>query len=398
MLHTAGWATLAVLTAGSLSLTAQQPRDFDRTNARLTGTYELESTRGGNAQRAAETATRSLPPGQRDRVYQHLLARLEPPQRLSIDRDGRTITMASSRGPRSVFDADGRTQSERGPNGQMINTRAELFGDQLRVSTSGGSRGSDFSVTFESLNNGSVLRVTRRLDDEDLARPVTIQSYCRRTSVAARWDVYGPGPWFGRGSDRGRGRSGSGSAIVVPDGTRLLATLDTPVSMRSSRNGEPFTMTVRSPGEFQGARIDGVVARINAYRDGENGQDMRMDFRTIEFRGRSADFDAYLNTIRLPDGTILRVDDEGDVRDRDDNRGGDAVRNGAIGVGVGAIIGAIAGGGKGAAIGAVVGGVGGVGGGAILSRDHGQLDLPRGAGSSSTTPCCRRRRKRALTP
>ena len=76
-------------------------------------------------------------------------------------------------------------------------------------------------------------------------------------------------------------------AILVPDGTRLFATLDTPLSMRNSRNGEPFTMTVHSPAEYQGARIDGVITRVNAYRNSGNVMDMRVDFRTIELRGRS---------------------------------------------------------------------------------------------------------------
>ncbi len=185
-----GWVTLALLTAGSLSLTAQRQRNQDSNFAPLSGTYKLESTRGGNPQRAAEAATRSLPPGQRDRAYQSLLSRLDPPQTLSIDRRGRTITIASSRGPRSVFDANGQTRRERGPNGRTVNTRTELNRNQLTVSTTGGGRGSDFSVTFQALNNGAGLLVTRRLDDDDLRQPVTIQSYYRRTDTAPRWDVY----------------------------------------------------------------------------------------------------------------------------------------------------------------------------------------------------------------
>ena len=184
-----GWVTLALLTAGSLSLTAQRQRNQESNFAPLSGTYELESTRGGNPQRAAEAATRSLPPGQRDRAYQSLLSRLDPPQTLSIDRRGRTITIASSRGPRSVFDANGQTR-RKGPNGRTVNTRTELNRNQLTVSTTGGGRGSDFSVTFQALNNGAGLLVTRRLDDDDLRQPVTIQSYYRRTDTAPRWDVY----------------------------------------------------------------------------------------------------------------------------------------------------------------------------------------------------------------
>jgi len=370
--HRVGLVTLAILTTGSLTLLAQRPRNQGPNYAPLSGTYELENTRGGNPQRTAEIATRSLPPGQRDRAYQTLLSRLEPPQVLSIDRSGRTITIASSRGPRSVFDADGQTRSEGGPNGRMVNTRTNINGNQLTVSTNGGSRGSDFSVTFESLNNGAGLLVTRRLDDDDLRQPVTIQSYYRRTATAPRWDVYESGPAYDRGNGGNRFTRDSGE-MFVPNGTRLIATLDTPLSMRGSRNGEPFTMTVRSAGEFEGARIDGVISRVDAYRGNSNNQDIRVDFQTMRLRGRSSDFDAYLNTIRLSDGTLLRVTEDGDTREV--NRRDTTIQNGAIGAAIGAIIGSIAGGGKGAAVGALVGGTGGV----IISQGHEQLDLRPGS-------------------
>jgi hypothetical protein len=132
--------------------------------------------------------------------------------------------------------------------------------------------------------------------------------------------------------------------------------------MRTSRDDQPFTMTVRSPAEFQGARIDGVISRVNAGQPAETGRDLRVDFRTIEFRGRSSNFDALLHTIRLSDGTLIRIEDDGEVRDA--NRG-TTMRYGAIGAAVGAIVGE----------GAMAGGASGV----ILSRGQEQLDLPRGA-------------------
>jgi osmotically inducible lipoprotein OsmB len=358
-----GMASLAILTIGCLSLAAQRQEYRGPIAAQMSGTYNLDSTRGDNPQRAVETATRSLPPDQRDRAYQGLLSRLVPPQTISIDRNGLTVSIASSRGPRSAFDADGLTRSERDPNGRMVSTRASMNGNgTLTVSTSGGGRGADFSVTFESLNSGDGLRVTRRLDDDTLIRPVVIQSYYLRAEGTPRWDVYASGPRYGSAS----------GMMVVPDGTQLLATLDTPLSMRTSRDGEPFTMTVRSAGQFQGARINGVISRVNTYRESGNGGDMRVDFQTIELSGRSSEFAAVLNTVRLFDGTVLRVNAEGNARNV--NSGDTTVRNGGIGAAVGAIIGAVVGGGKGAVVGAVVGGTGGV----ILSQGQEQLDLPPG--------------------
>jgi hypothetical protein len=382
--HTIGLISLAILTLACLTVTAEQRQGRSEADGRMSGTYQLEAARGDNPQRVAEAATRAVPPGRRDRAYQRLLERLDPPQWLSLDREGRAVTIGSSRGPRAAFDADGRAQQERGTNGRMMATRADLDGDRLRVTRTGGSRGSDFTVTFESLNHGSALRVTRRLDDEDLRRPVTIESYYRRTMDTPRWDLYDAR----RDDSRDDGaRSGFGTINnydAVPDGVRLAATLDTPLSMRTSRTEERFTMTVRSPAEFRGARIDGTVSRVDVRRGTGDGRDLQLDFRAIELRGRSSDFDARLNTIRLSDGSVLRVNPDGVVGD--DDGGGTAVRNGAIGAAVGAVIGAVAAGGRGAVIGAVVGGAGGV----ILSQDHDDLELPRGTEVTLTAVRSRR--------
>jgi hypothetical protein len=285
---------------------------------------------------------------------------------MSIDRTGQTVTIASSRGPRTTFDADGRTHREQIRNGVTIDTRAEMVGDTLTVSTSGGNRYSDYTVTFEPINGGNDLLVTRRLDDETLARPITMQSYYQRTTDTPQWDVYRSAP-----GDRGPGPgyAPSGARAIIPDGTRLVATLDTPLSMRSSSEGAPFEMTVRSPSQYAGARLDGVVSRVNT-RNGSNG-DMQFNFRDINYNGRSSAFDGSLDSVRLSNGNVLRVN--GSTPDED--RTNDAIQKGAIGAAVGAVIGAIAGGGKGAAIGAAVGGVGGV----VISQGQESADIPRGS-------------------
>jgi hypothetical protein len=364
--YTLGCLGLVVLTAGSVSLRAQQgtQQRFRPASMLMSGTYDLETTRGASPQRAADEATRHLPPPQRDRAYQRLLIRLQPPTTLAIHRDGRTVTISSSSGPRATFDADGRTRQEPGPGGRMTVTRARFIGNQLSVSTSG-NRSTDFLVIFAPLNNGDGLLVTRRMDSDELRQPVTIQSYYRRVADEPRWDLYEPET----GYDERPGRE----PFTVPDGTQIVAELDTPLSTRTSRSGERFSMTVLRPPEYQDARIDGVVARITPYGQGRNAE-MRIDFDTIERRdGQRADFDAVLETVRTPGGVTLRVDASGGVPDpRQTNA---AIQQGAIGAALGAIIGAIAGGGKGAAIGAVVGGAGG----AILAQDRDQyLDLPPG--------------------
>lgn len=353
---TLGLFGVCLLSVGSLTVAAQRPERYTSNYARMTGTYELDRSSGDDPERAADAATRSLPTDRRDRAYQDLLTRLDPPRTLAIDRRGQMITISSSSGPRTTFDADGQVRNEPGPNGRMISTRAEIRGDRLSVSTSG-NRGSDFLVTFESLNNGDRLVVARRLDNEELGQPVTVRSYYHRIADEPQWDLF----------------DAATESFAVTDGMRLIATLDTRLSTRTSRNGDRFTMTVRSPQQFEGARIDGVVSRVNPYQQASNRADMMVTFETIRFRdGHTSEFSALLDTVRTPDGDTLRVDAEGGVREGSttDTR----IEHGAIGAAVGAIIGALAGGGKGAAIGGIIGGAGG----AILVEGRDQLDLPPG--------------------
>jgi len=268
----------------------------------MSGTYELDGTRGDNAERAASAATRNLPPGQRDRAYQNLLNRLQAPSTIALDRQGRTVTISSSNGPRTSFDADGQQRHEPWLDGRTTVTHAEFIGDRLSVSTSGGNRNADFLVTFEPLNNGDGLLVTRRFDSDDLRQPVTARSYYRRVNVQPRWDVYAPQPGYGQAPGYTR-RSGP-RPFTVPEGTRFSAVLDTSLSTRTSRSGERFSMTVEGPGEYRGAQIEGVVYRVTQGRNA----DMLVDFDTIRLRnGETAEFDGVLNTVRTPGGVTLRV-------------------------------------------------------------------------------------------
>jgi hypothetical protein len=364
--HTFGLLGVVLLTATTVSLSGQygQPRRDRQALIGMSGTYQLETTRGDDPQRAAEQATRRLPPPRRDRAYQNLLARLQPPATLAIDRRGSTVTISSSSGPRTTFDADGRPQSEPGPGGRMVTTRAEMVGDRLSVSTTG-NRSTDFRVTFEPIDRGNGLLVTRQMDSDDLQRPVVVRSYYRRVANEPRWDLYAGEP------DRGRRREPR--LFTLPEGTRIFAVLDTPLGTRTSRSGERFSMTVRRPEEYRDARIEGVVARVRPYGEGHDA-DMQIDFDTIRLRdGRTAQFDAVLDTVRTPGGVTLRVDASGNAPEQ--RRPNAAVEQGAIGAAIGAIIGGVAGGGKGAAIGAVVGGAGGV----ILAQGRDKpIELPPG--------------------
>lgn len=335
---------------------------------RLTGTYQLERNRSDDPRQAADQATRALPGNQRRRVYENLVNRLEAPDVLAIDRRGNDVTLASSTGPRLDFEADGQVRTERLPDGRTISTRAILYGDQLRVSTTG-NRGNDFTVTFEPTDNGRSLRVTRQISSDGLRQPVTTQSFYRKSSDQARWDIY-------TGNPQDRYASGTASAdFLVPNGTRFVVTLDSPLSTRTSQGGDRFSMTVRGSSQYDGAVIEGSVSSLNASGRGGSRTDMSLDFQSIRLRdGRTGRFEGFIETLRTPDGETVRVDNEG--RAEGDGRGGKAVERGALGAALGALIGAAAGGGKGAAIGAAIGA--GVGASTVFIQGRDHLDLQRG--------------------
>jgi len=335
---------------------------------RLTGTYQLERNRGNDPRQAAENAARAVPADRRQRTYQGLMDRLEAPDVIAIDRNEDRVTMASSLAPRVSFEADGRVRTERESDGGTIDTRAAFYGDQLVVATTG-NRGNDFKVTFEPMDNGHNLRLTRHIYDAELSRPVTVQSFYQRSSDEAEWDLYTG--MQGYPSDT---TSEAGQALV-PNGTRLVATLNDGLSAENAREGDRFTLTIRSPSQYQDAVIGGLVTGVNVSGRFSGRSDLSLAFQTIRLRnGSNHDFDGVIENVRTPDGETITVNDEGAVEQ--DSRTEEAVQRGAIGAAIGAVIGAATGGGKGAAIGAVIGAGGGAGTVILQGRDR--LDLPRG--------------------
>ena len=114
----------------------------------LTGTFRLNTSRGDDVRTAVDDATRNLSLAERQRVYDSLLRRLDPPQMIAIDRRGTSVTIASTRAPQINFVADGREQVETTQQGRSVRVRASLSGDTLTI-TRTGERANDFTVTFD---------------------------------------------------------------------------------------------------------------------------------------------------------------------------------------------------------------------------------------------------------
>ena len=334
----------------------------------LTGTYRLDVSRSDDARTAADTATRSLPYSTRNRVRDSLIARLESPEQLAIDVRGRQVTLASSRAPQISFTADGVQRVETMPNGRTTRASATLNADQLIISSTG-DRANEFNVTFNPIDNGSRLSVSRRVYVEGLSRPVIVQSVYERTSDVASFDNINNG-------NQGYPTTNTGSEFIVPNGETVVAVLNNDLSTENAREGDPITLTVRQPSNLDGATIHGRVTDIQRSGRVTGRSQLNINFDTIRLRnGQTYRFAGILESVRNAEGNVVNIDNEGAVRD--DNQTNKTVQRTAIGTAVGAIIGAIAGGGKGAAIGAIVGAGGGAGSVYVQGRDD--LELLRGA-------------------
>ena len=244
---------------------------------------------------------------------------------------------------------------------------APLSGDTLTI-TRTGERANDFTVTFDPTDGGRALLVTRTLYSDRINQPVIVRTYYDRTSDVAELNIYDSNR---EGSNVGDVATGT---FVIPNGTQLVAVLNSDLTTQTAREGDRFTMTVRS-GQYDGATIEGQVTSVDRGGRISGRSQMTLDFDTIRLRdGRSYRFAGILESVRMPNGDIVRVDNEGAVRESDQTN--KTVTRTAIGTAVGAIIGAIAGGGKGAAIGAVIGA--GAGAGSVYVQGRNDLDLTAG--------------------
>jgi hypothetical protein len=298
-----------------------------------------------------------------------LAARLESPDQLAIDLRGRNVTLASSRAPQITFSADGVERVETTGTGRTIRARATLNGDQLIV-TSTGDRATEFNVTFDPIDNGRRLSVTRRVYVQGLSTPVVVQSAYDKTSDVARFDI-NTGP-VGYPNNN---PTTDGTDFILANGESVVAVLDNGISTLNAREGDRFTATVRQPSQYEGATIEGHVSSVQRSGRVTGRSQLTLNFDTIRLReGRSYRFAGILESVRNAQGDTVKIDNEGTVRD--DNQTTKTVQRAAIGTAVGAIIGAIAGGGKGAAIGAIVGAGGGAGSVYVQGRDD--LELARG--------------------
>ena len=370
---TRSWTTLRadltqLATAYNVSWpTVGQTLPYPDSSNRLTGTYRLDPSRSDNPSQAADRATQNAPYGNRARLRDQLARRLESPDQIAIDLRGRDVTLASSRAPQISFTADGLERVETTANGRTIRARATLSGQQLTVSSTG-DRDTEFNVTFDPIANGRSLKVTRIVTVQGLSSPVVVQSTYDKTDEVARFDINTDTYPNGNSTT-------SDNDFLLVNGETVVAVIDSELSSATAREGDLFTATVKRPSQYDGATVEGHVSNVQRSGRVTGRSQMTLNFDRIRLRdGRSYRFGGLLESVRTAQGDVVKVDNEGSVRDNSQTN--KTAERAAIGTAVGAIIGAIAGGGKGAAIGAIVGAGGGAGSVYVQGRDD--LDLTRG--------------------
>jgi hypothetical protein len=172
------------------------------------------------------------------------------------------------------------------------------------------------------------------------------------------------------GGNRPRG----GAARSVPADTVVRLRLNDEINTKVNREGDKFTAVVVAPGEFEGATVEGYIAKLK--RSGRlTGQtELGLEFEQMTYpNGRSVPFRAQVERV-FESEQVKTVDEEGNVQTGSNTK--DTTVRSAGGAALGAVIGAIAGGGKGAAIGAILGA--GVGAGSVYVQGNKDLIFERG--------------------
>ena len=347
----------------------QPVAEFD---ARLTGTYRLNDSQSDNVSDVIARATGVYQVNQRDNVNRNLQRRLASPELLAIEKRNQQVTIASSNSPQITFDADGVARTENTNNGRSVRITATNTYDGVGLSYEG-DRVNDFYVNFIPLSNGQ-LRVIRRIYLENRNNEtITVASVYDKTDRVARFDIVN--------NNNNQNTGGLSNDFAIPNNTRLTAVLRTPISTKVSQNGDRFRMEVTSPSEFDGAIIEGRVAKTERSGQITGRANVSLEFDTIRLRnGRTYRFAGIVDDVTMSNGDKVAVNNEGTVRDSSQTT--KTVTRAGIGAAIGAIIGAIAGGGSGAAIGAGIGA--GAGAGSVILQGRDDIELNDGTQFSIT--------------
>jgi ribosomal protein S8 len=347
--------------------------NFPVTNSGLTGTYRLNLNQSDDVNAVIELSLADVSNNQREKMRENLQRRFAVPDYLAIERLNNMVTLSSSNAEKTTFEATGKTLSERLPNGNKLNTNAAFYGDRL-VINSDGDKSNAFYISFEPVNKGEKLRVTRRLNLEKRDRTVTVVSTYNRTSNVAQWNGYP--------ENNSTVVTTNNNTFYIPNQTAIKAVLSNNLSTKKTLVGDRFLLTISQPLMYEGAVIEGTVDKVSRSGRLTGSAELNLNFETIRLpNGRTHRFEALIDKITTQDGKTINIDNEDMVKGSSQTK--DTVIRSGIGGIIGAIIGGIAGGGKGAGIGAVIGA--GAGGGSVLIKGRDDIELFSGTSFEITS-------------
>lgn len=158
--------------------------------SQLTGVYRIDIAASDKLYSVVADASSNVPFREQQRFFIDLAVRFTPPDLLAIERRGNEISLGSSRAPRMTFVADGVTRNTRAADGHTVRVRFSIESDRLVFRSSG--KGEDnFTVVFDSIDQGKRLQVVRTIMAEGLDQPLIIRSLYNKVSDVARWELYG---------------------------------------------------------------------------------------------------------------------------------------------------------------------------------------------------------------
>jgi hypothetical protein len=292
---------------------------------------------------------------------------------LAIEKRSSQVTIASSLAPQVSFNADGVARTETTPNGRTIKITAQTYYDGVALNYEG-ERINDYYVNFIPLSNGQ-LKVIRRINLENRNDTVTVASVYDKINETAQWSTINNNQNTGSNNQNGGLNNQTSTDFVIPNNTKLTAVLRSTISTKSSQEGDRFTMEVTSPSDYNGAIIEGRVAKAQRSGAVSGRANVSLEFDTIRLRnGQTYRFAGIVDEVRSASGEKVTVNNEGTVRDN--NQTTKTVTRAGIGAALGALIGAIAGGGQGAAIGAAIGA--GAGAGTVILQGRDDVELTQG--------------------
>jgi hypothetical protein len=138
----------------------------------------------------------------------------------------------------------------------------------------------------------------------------------------------------------------------------IVAKLLSPISTKTSSEGDMFTATVEEPSQYQGAVLEGKITKLKkpSKGTGKGKPSIAFEFNTITFNSVTSPVTVDLREVQNSKG-VKAVDEEGRAIGKTSNtkRALATLAGGALGAGLGALAGGAQGAAKGGAIGLAAG-------------------------------------------